>query len=58
MYRPFLPIAMLLASPAAAENFDRPIPQAQSATAELWYALACIALVGAMIVVQRLVSRR
>lgn len=48
----------LLAAPAWAKGFDRPIPQAQSATAEFWYALACIALVVAMIVVQRLVSRR
>jgi hypothetical protein len=48
----------LLASPALAEAFDRPIPQAQSATAELWYALACLALVVAMIAVQRLVARR
>ncbi|WP_084863847.1 protein NnrT [Salibaculum halophilum] len=53
---PLLPA--LLASPALAEEFDRPIPQAQSATAELWYALACLALVVAMIAVQRLVARR
>lgn len=50
--------AALLASPAVAKSFDRPIPQAQSATAELWYAIACLALVAAMIAVQRLVSRR
>lgn len=55
----FLPlIAGILATPLAAEGFDRPIPQAQSATAEFWYAMACLALIGAMIVVQRLVSRR
>ncbi len=51
-------LASLTTSPVLAEGFDRPIPQAQSATAELWYALACLALVAAMIVVQRLVSRR
>ena len=50
--------ASFAASPLVAESFDRPIPQAQSATAEFWYALACLALIGAMIVVQRLVSRR
>ena len=50
--------AVLVASPAMAESFDRPIPQAQSATAEFWYALACIALVVSMIAVQRLVARR
>lgn len=49
---------ILLASPAVAEGFDRPIPQAQSATAEFCYALACLALVVAMIAVQRLVARR
>lgn len=50
--------AILFASPVFADGFDRPIPQAQSATAELWYALACIALIAAMIAVQRLVARR
>lgn len=50
--------AALVASPAMAESFDRPVPQAQSATAEFWYALACIALVVSMIAVQRLVARR
>lgn len=51
-------IASLMASPVLADGFDRPIPQAQSATAEFWYALACLALVAAMVAVQRLVSRR
>ncbi|MBO9406524.1 protein NnrT [Shimia sp. R9_1] len=48
----------LMASPAMAEAFDRPIPQAQSATAEFWYALACLTLVASMAAVQWLVSRR
>ncbi|MBO9396663.1 protein NnrT [Shimia sp. R9_2] len=47
-----------MASPAMAEAFDRPIPQAQSATAEFWYALACLTLVASMAAVQWLVSRR
>lgn len=51
-------VAFVLATPALAEAYDRPIPQAQSATAEFWYALACLALVAAMIGVQRLVARR
>jgi hypothetical protein len=51
-------LSILVASSASAEGFDRPIPQAQSATAEFWYALACLALVVAMVAVQRLVSRR
>ncbi|MFK7940634.1 MAG: protein NnrT [Roseovarius sp.] len=50
--------AFILASPALAEAYDRPIPQPQSATAEFWYALACVALIAAMVVVQRLVARR
>ncbi|SEN73804.1 hypothetical protein SAMN04488077_12632 [Roseovarius tolerans] len=50
--------AVLIASPTLAKSFDRPIPQAQSATAEFWYALACLALIVSMIAVQRLVSRR
>ncbi|SHH48408.1 hypothetical protein [Cognatishimia maritima] len=59
--RLFLPLTgffVLAGSRLFAESFDRPIPQAQSATAELWYALACITLVLSMVVVQWLVSRR
>lgn len=51
-------ITMMIAGPAFAEAFDRPIPQAQSATAEFWYALACICLVLSMAAVHWLVSRR
>lgn len=51
-------LAIALTAPAFAEAYDRPIPQAQSATAEFWYALACLTLVAAMIAVQRLVARR
>ncbi len=50
--------AALLASPVAAETFDRPIPQPQSATAEFLYALACLAFIAALIAVQTLVARR
>lgn len=49
---------ILAGSRLFAEGFDRPIPQAQSATAEFWYALACITLVLSMVAVQWLVSRR
>jgi hypothetical protein len=49
---------LLSAFPALAEGFDRPVPQAQSATAEFWYALASVALIIAMVMVQRLVSRK
>ncbi len=62
MHRSPLSLAALttwiMATPSLAQGFDRPIPQAQSATAEFWYALACLALVACMIAVQALVSRR
>ncbi|TFL17261.1 protein NnrT [Jannaschia formosa] len=51
-------IAVLLAAPVLAEGFQRPIPQAQSATAEFWYAVACLAFLAALVAVQRLVARR
>ena len=51
-------LAALIANPALATSFDRPIPQAQSATAEFWYAMACLALLASMALVQWLVSRR
>jgi hypothetical protein len=53
---PFL--AIILTTPAFAEGFNRPIPQAQSATAEFWFALGSIALVAALVLVQRLVARK
>ena len=48
----------LATSPALAKSFDRPIPQAQTATAEVWFALASLALIVALVVVQRMVARR
>jgi len=51
-------MAMMLASPVLAKSFDRPIPQAQSATAEIWFALSSVALVAALVLVHRLVVRR
>lgn len=48
----------LLASPVWAESFDRPIPQAQSATAEFWFAVGSVTLIAALGVVHWLVSRR
>lgn len=47
----------LIATTGMAEEFDRPIPQAQSATAELWFALGSVALIAALVLVQRLVAR-
>jgi len=57
----FLPLTGILVLTGArlfADGFERPIPQAQSATAEFWYALACITLVLSMVAVHWLVSRR
>ncbi|RKF16168.1 protein NnrT [Roseovarius spongiae] len=51
-------IFTLIGGPLAAEAYQRPIPQSQSATAEFWFALASIALIVALIAVQRLVARR
>ncbi len=46
-----------IATRATSEAFDRPIPQAQSATAEFWFALASVALILALVVVGRMVAR-
>ena len=43
---------------AVAEAFQRPIPQAQSATAEGWFLVASVALVLALVAVHMLVRRR
>lgn len=51
-------LTIIMASPAFATGFDRPIPQAQSATAELWFAIASLALVGALWLVHHLVMRK
>lgn len=49
---------LVLASPAFAESFERPIPQAQSATAEIWFALASVVLIAALWLVNHLVMRK
>ncbi|WP_068082957.1 protein NnrT [Polycladidibacter stylochi] len=43
---------------ALATAYDRPIPQAQSATAEFWFAIASIALILALAAVQWMIARR
>jgi hypothetical protein len=58
MTRFFAALFALLPLPALAEAFNRPIPQAQTATAEFWFALASVALIAALALVARLVSRR
>ncbi len=59
LFRPAL-YALLVASPASvlAEGYQRPIPQPQSATAEFWFFLASVSLVGALVAVNWLVRRR
>jgi len=49
---------ILLPRFALAEPFQRPIPQAQSATAELWYLIATLTFIAALIGVHLLVRRR
>ncbi len=48
----------LLTGPVWAAAYNRPIPQAQSATAEFWFFLASVALVAALLAVNWLVTRR
>ena len=50
--------AIMMAAPVFAESFDRPIPQAQSATAELWFAIGSLGLLAALAFVHWLVVRR
>lgn len=51
-------VCVTLCGPALADSFDRPIPQAQTATAELWFLLASLAMIGALYLVHRLVIRK
>ncbi len=54
---PFTTLLCAFASASIADAFDRPIPQAQTATAEFWFALGSVALIVALVLVQRLVAR-
>lgn len=58
MKYPLAVVISLLPLPALAEAFNRPVPQAQSATAEIWFAAASIAFIIALVMVARLVARR
>lgn len=51
-------IALIVLSPAVAQAIERPIPAAQSATAELWFAGASIAMIVALYAVHKLVTRK
>lgn len=50
-------MATLAASPVLAEAYERPIPQPQSATAELWFGLSALVFLAALYFVHRTVSR-
>jgi hypothetical protein len=51
-------IPIFLATPLFADAYDRPIPQAQSATAEIWFGIASLALIAALALVNHLVMRK
>ncbi|OCW56327.1 protein NnrT [Hoeflea olei] len=55
-----LALFLLSLMPAVAQAgvFDRPVPQAQSATAEFWFASSAILFCLALYAVHRLVARR
>jgi hypothetical protein len=58
MNRLYLLCIMALPFPTLADTFDRPTPQAQSATAEFWFAFASFALIAALVLVAKLVARK
>ena len=58
MRLPLCLFAVLTPAVAAAEAFQRPIPQPQTAQAEVSYLVASVLMVLALVAVQWLVSRR
>ncbi len=56
--RRLLPLFALLPGPALAEAFQRPIPQGETGTAAISYALAALGLVLFLGAAQWLISRR
>lgn len=58
MRLPLILFAILTPALAAAETFQRPIPQPQTAEAELAYLAASLIFFAALVAVQWLVSRR
>ncbi|MDO8882024.1 MAG: hypothetical protein U0934_07625 [Pseudotabrizicola sp.] len=55
---PYIILAVLMPATALAEAFQRPIPQPQTAQAEISYFAASVLLLAALIAVQWLISRR
>ncbi|WP_164512391.1 hypothetical protein [Oceaniglobus ichthyenteri] len=58
MHRILYPALVFLPSLAFAQGFERPIPNAQTATAEGWFLAASIAFLLALLAVHMLVRRR
>ncbi|MDO9638896.1 MAG: hypothetical protein Q7J44_10165 [Pseudotabrizicola sp.] len=58
MRLPLILFAILTPALAATETFQRPIPQPQTAEAELAYLAASLIFLAALVAVQWLVSRR
>ncbi|WP_167852755.1 hypothetical protein [Pseudotabrizicola sediminis] len=58
MRLPLILFAILTPALATAEAFQRPIPQPQTAEAELAYLAASLVFLAALVAVQWLVSRR
>ena len=58
MRLPMILFAILTPALAAAETFQRPIPQPQTGQAEISYLAAALLLLAALIAVQWLVNRR
>lgn len=58
MVRVFLTFFVFFPTFAQAAEFTRPIPQAQSATAEWWFFAASVALLVALWAVHQVVHRR
>jgi hypothetical protein len=58
MRLPLILFAILTPVVAVAETFQRPIPQPQTAQAEISYLAAAMLLLAALIAVQWLVNRR
>lgn len=58
MRLPLFLLVLFAPALAAAEAFQRPIPQPQTAQAELSYLIASVLLLCALVAVQWLISRR
>lgn len=58
MIRIITTLAVLAPTSSLAKSFDRPHPQAQTATAEFWFLIASLSLVAALVAVNWIVNRK